>query len=132
MKIAGWVVWTIFAFLTLALPISIRNDVKHGKIVHPATLLQSMLAWILLALFLVYPWSKLHMLWGMPAVFIVSFVTTARLPLVSRIALFLAYFYAGIVCVGCPLPAEGVYVYDPDKRTSSERTFEPARGPDSE
>ena len=115
MKYAEWIVWVVLAYFALMYPFSIRSDLRHGKIIHPATLLQSLLAWVALVLFVIYPWNKLHILWVMPAIFLVSFITTSRIPILSRIALFFSYFYAGVVCLGCPLPPDGTYVYDPDK-----------------
>ncbi|MCD6311970.1 MAG: hypothetical protein J7M11_05880 [Elusimicrobia bacterium] len=116
MNIIEWVIYSVLLILELSFIFGIRNDAKKSKTTHPATFLQSFIFLVILIVFLLKPWSKLHIIWLLPISFAFSFVTIARIPILSRIALFFSYFFAGFLLLGIKLPSGGhFYAYDPDK-----------------
>jgi len=118
--ILGWIIWSLLLLLALTHPLYIRREISKGKVVHPAQLFQALAVWVIIVAFYVQPWNKLHILWILPIAFILSFITTARIAVISRVSLSLSYFYLGIICLGMKTPDKGVYVYDPYNLTKEE------------
>jgi len=108
-----WIIWFIPVFLFITFVIGIRFDVKKSKVIHPATFLQTLFFLLVVIFFLVKSWSKFHILWVLPVCFLLSFLTIAKIPIISRIALFFSYFFSGIILIGCKLPKNGqFFAYD--------------------
>jgi hypothetical protein len=71
LQIIGWIVWGIVTFLAIALTRGWvrRSYSRQGKAYQMATWVQTFFLWVIVILFLVFEWNKLHLIWIAPILF---------------------------------------------------------------
>ena len=71
LQIIGWIVWGIVTFLAIALTRGwvCRSYSRQGKAYRRATLVQTFVLWVIVILFLLFEWNKLHLIWIAPILF---------------------------------------------------------------
>jgi hypothetical protein len=100
-QIIGWIVWCIIIFLAISWAYSVRIYVKSGKGVHWATATQTLFLWIISALFLIFNWNKLHILWVAPiSFFLAQLLVIGGVPILTPIVLFATRAFLKLILFG--------------------------------
>jgi len=80
LSILAWIVWTLLLVLAVSFSFGIARSLVTKRPFSYAILVQTFLFWIMLVLFYLGPsWSKFHILWLTPTVFILGPVVTSHL-----------------------------------------------------
>jgi hypothetical protein len=82
MEIIGWVIWCMLVLFAISLTFGCWKYIKEGRGFQLATGIQALLFWIVVILFLMFGWNKIHIIWIAP----------------------LAFFTAQILAIGGKLP----------------------------
>lgn len=71
MATVGWIIWILILLFNLSLSYGSIKSIVSGQSVTYATLGQTVVFWVVLALFYFNPeWNKLHLVWVAPASFL--------------------------------------------------------------
>jgi len=103
MVVVGWVIWAVAFLFSLSLLWGIRKEAKNGKLIHIVMLLDTVFVLLSVILFAFLPWSKLHLLWVVPAsvicAFIVGFIIVP-IPIIGDIFHDLSLVFARLLLLG--------------------------------
>jgi hypothetical protein len=106
-QIIGWIVWGIAALLAVSFAWGCRSYSKSGQGFQWATGVQTFFLWVVVILFLIFEWNKLHILWIAPiSFFSARLLVLSRVPLLSPIILFATRTFLGIILIGLEKPEE--------------------------
>lgn len=70
--IVGLIIYTLLFIVTISWTFGIYYYLKTKKRVTKATILQTISFWIILVIFAFTGWSKIHLIWFVPLIFIVE------------------------------------------------------------
>jgi hypothetical protein len=92
--IIGWIVWVFMLLAVIYFTQLSRNFIKNGgepvKTDFGISVLEAVFNCIALVLFLIFPWSKLHLIWILPMICVgVPFLLIREFPLVTPIIIVL-------------------------------------------
>jgi hypothetical protein len=103
LAVLEWVVWGIVVWFSVVFIRHLRRTARMGLPVHVALLLQLLLVLALTAASLVVPYSKLHLLWALPAALVLGWVLgfiVVPIPVVGALVRSLCLISAAFLLVG--------------------------------
>ena len=102
MIILQWIVWIVVSSFALGSLWHLRKDARDSKPIHIVTVLQVLLYLLLSIIFLFSPWNKLHILWVIPAAFVLSLsgFIIFRIPIIGTLLRIMVLFFGRIFLVG--------------------------------
>ena len=101
--IIGWVIWGILTFLGIWGIFVNRRHVKSGRDFNFTGGMVIVFEWIFIVLFLVFDWSKLHIVWSFPiTIFSVPFLVTQKIPFLSPIFIWITRVFWETALMGAP------------------------------
>jgi hypothetical protein len=104
-EIVGWIVWAIVVYLALTFAWGCRTYMKAGCGFQWATGVQTFYLWVIALLFVIFDWSKLHMLWVTPILFFsAQFLVLVGVPVVRPIILFATWVFLRLILIGINKP----------------------------
>lgn len=104
-KIIGWLIWSIIAFLAISFAFGCRTYAKTGEAFQWTTGVQTFFFWLIAILFLIFDWNKLHILWVTPVAFFgAQFLVIGGVPILSPIVLFVTKLFLNIILIGIKQP----------------------------
>jgi hypothetical protein len=83
--ISGWIVWGIAAVVAFSSVSYMRGEAKKNKPIHMLAVFQGVLMLSTVGAFVFVPWSKLNLIWVMPAAFFGAFLGPSWTPCDKRI-----------------------------------------------
>lgn len=98
-----WLVWSIAFFIFISFVSNMRKEAKKSMPIHENIILQAILFFICLVIFLFNHWNKFHLLWLFPLSFIASFIIVfilMRIPIISSLIRIFIKLFASIFLFG--------------------------------
>lgn len=106
--VAGWIAWLLSAYLGLTWVYGCRTYARAGRSFHWATAMQAFFFSATAVVFLIGPFSKLHLIWVLPALFFTSqLLAVSHIPFVGGLLRFLTGVFMRLALVGVRPPAIG-------------------------
>lgn len=72
-EVIGWIIWGIVAFWALSWTIGCRTNMRSQEGLQMATAVLTFFWWVVAILFLIFDWSRLHILSIAPAAFVMAY-----------------------------------------------------------
>ncbi len=118
-QIIGWTAWGIVVLVAGLLSYGCRSHVKHRQYFNLGAGVQMLCFWVIVILFLIFEWNKLHLLWIAPLSFLVTslffsyLLAFAKLPMPLILILFgllspilmATRIFLGILLIGIEKPS---------------------------
>lgn len=111
MMVLGWIVWSISAAVAFGYVLSIRSEFKNGtQPIHILLVFQGVLMLSSVGAFIFAPWSKLNLIWVMPAAFYGAFLGFGLfpIPMVGTILRVITLGFACLFFVGIQTDDRGI------------------------
>ncbi len=100
-QIIGWIIWGIITLWAIILVLASRASAKLGQTLQPAAGATILFLWIIVVLFCLFDWNKLHILWLAPLSFFTAhFLAARRLPVLSPMISSISRFFLSVVFMG--------------------------------
>lgn len=96
-QIIGWTAWGIVVLVASLLSYGCRSHVKHGQYFNLGAGVQMLCFWVIVFLFLIFEWNKLHILWIAPLSFIVTSLFFSYLLAFAKLPIPLIFILFGLL-----------------------------------
>ena len=104
-QIIGWIIWAVLAYQAVGFAYGCRTYTKSGQGFQWATGIRTFFFWLIVILFLIFDWSKLHILWIAPIAYLAApFLVMGRIPILSPFVLFATGIFLDLILVGVKKP----------------------------
>jgi len=103
MIISQWIIWVIALLIFISFLYGLRKEAKSNRPIHISLLIQTILLLSAVILFLFLPWSKFHLLWVIPACFILGWIIgfiIIPIPIIGDIFRNISLIFAYIFLIG--------------------------------
>jgi len=62
-QVIGWIIWCLLVLFAISLTFGCWKYIKTGQRLQMATCIQTLFFWIVVILFLIFEWDKVHIIW---------------------------------------------------------------------
>lgn len=101
LNVFGWIIWSLLLSVCVFWSYGCRKYSQSAHGVMWQTITSTLFFWIILIVFLIFDWNKLHILWLAPLVWLLSqFVILAGIPIITPLIMMILQIFMNLLLIG--------------------------------